>query len=205
MKVVDRSGGFWLDIVKKRKSPQLTISSRLLPDASLMNAVATEMISSIKGGNSSTFYAFYHEGRLRYTKVSTGEYPFGIKKNVSPDGTPYELLSKSTISKRKWLSQNEGYPSERVSQRYTLRETSKHIYNKLKIIRLESKKLNYKITVGWTSDIGIVVLQNNGGIARTPFLDGEENQLAIIPARPFIGLQEKFVQTYFNLIKQLAR
>jgi len=191
MKIVDRSNGFWLNILTKRTSPEVAFEQNYMPDPTMTRLLGEEIISGMKGSTKHKFMVRHMNGKLVISRVPNGKYQTGILRRTSPDGTPYVPLSESTLAIRK-IDGNTRGPA------FILRETGKHIMDGLKIITSSFGRKRSKMSIGWTGeDAEIAAKQNKGFEEARPYrtsTDELRDFSVIIPARPFIGISEE-VQT----------
>jgi len=201
MKLIDNSGGFWTNLIVRRKNADLAISQNLLPNSQMMRVVANEAISSIKGSTKHKIIAKLTNGELTLQSSTNGEYSYGIKKRISPDGTPYERLSNTTLRMRKWKAEHGEIPSARGAD-YILRETSKHIYNGLKVLSVKIGRKNAYAEIGWTGEDETIAKIQDGGDTITEHWSGQE---VVLPPRPFRGFQQEFIDNFFNILNQVYK
>lgn len=194
----DNSNGFWFELIRRKKNPDLVIKQRFVPNDALMRTLGNEAISSIKGSvkhkvafsvvnNNPVFHAF-----------ASGQYPRGIIKRISPEGQPYEPLAESTIRHRKFKGIGRG-------SQFILRETSQTILAGLKIKKLTRPPQGGKrVEIGWSEvNEEIVRLQDEGGTVISEFF-GKEKESEIAP-RPFRGWQPMFIDNFFAIMRQFYK
>lgn len=197
-RLVDRSGGFWIEVIRKRKPVALVVKQNLLPDQRAMVMLGEEAVQSVRGGKKSRLDVSLRGGRLHYNRFSSGTYPYGIAKKASPDGTPYEPLSPGTLKHRKW-KQKEGIISTARGAAYILRETSKKIFEGIAVSSISSSSRGVSSTVIRFANPRLAEKQDRGGAVRSPWFGKVKESK--IPARPFIGFQQAFVRNFLNMMK----
>jgi len=201
MKIRDKSGGFWLNIIQRR-NPEVAFEQNYMPDRNLTNLLGQEIISGIKGAKRHKFMVRHLNGKLVVSKVPNGDYSTGILKRKSPDGTPYEPLSETTLQLRKLAGNNRG-PS------FILRETSKHIYEGLKILSVNFGKKRSSVSIGWEGENAERAAEHNKGFDYTVRYMNKQNEgrqyKITIPARPFIGISEEVVTTLQQMWRKVAK
>lgn len=189
MKLEDNSGGFWTDLIIHRRGASYAIKQHLIPDERFTKIIADETISAIRGSTKHKLVVERRNGKISYHLFNNGNYSEGILQGRSPDGTPYEPLSPTTLKFRKWKGISRGAS-------FILRETSQHILNGLKILSFTSRPNGGKSAeVGWTGeDAEIARAQNDGFATASPatgFAGKQTVNSVQIPARPFIGFSEE--------------
>jgi hypothetical protein len=190
MKLKDNSGGFWGDLIVRNKNVDMIVKQHLIPDENFTKIMALEAISAIKGSTKHKLNVIRNESGIHYNLVSDGSYSTGIMKNMSPDGTPYELLHRLTVKDRKWHGINRG-------ANYILRKTSEHIFNGLKIKRFTvAPKGGKRVEIGWTGENEKIALIQDQGDPNNKytFPNGFVTDAPIV-ARKFRGYSEELVQT----------
>ena len=195
-RLIDRSGGFWTEVILKKKPMELVIRQNLIPDRRAMEMIGKEAISSIKGGRKSRLNVVMKGGRLVYHRYGSGTYPFGIQKRISPDGTPYEPLKDITLRHRKYKADLGEIPTAR-GESFILRETSAKIFKGVIVKRVTTTSRGIaEVVVGFLNQ-KLALKHDQGGNARSPLFG--KVKVAKIPARPFIGLQKSFVDNFHKM------
>lgn len=202
MKIVDRSGGFWLDVFQKRKDPEVAFRQNYLPDKVATKMLAGEIISGMKGSVKHKIMVRHINGRLVISRVPNGSYSTGIMKRKSPDGTDYEPLSPVTLAIRKMDGITRGAA-------FILRATSEHIFNGLKIKSLEFTKKGSKVAIGWTGENEVIAVQQDQGFevkaARKTESGGLSQYTIKTPARHHIGISEETINVLTSFWKKIAK
>ena len=202
MRLVDRSGGFFTNLIIKKVNPDLVITQSFIPDELLMKKIGDEAISSIKGSVKHKFVVRRQNGKLVFNTFPSGSYLFGIQKRISPDGTPFQPLSKATMAIRQWKAE-KGQITFRGAA-FILRETSRHIMEGLRIKYLsKSPRGGKRVEIGWTGENErIANLQNDGSAEnKNPAIHSDKD--APIPARPFRGFSEEFRENFFSILRDI--
>lgn len=197
VKIIDRSGGMWIDMIKRRKNADLVLRQRLLPDENTMRMIGEEMISSVRGSVKHKFQVAGLQSQsgvnIIVHRFSNGSYRYGILKHTSPDGTPLEPLKESTIRHREYKGINRGPV-------FLLRETSRHIYEGLKVKFINIGKRRHEVGVGWTGENEKLVQQHEVGfVATTPFFDKSPEKGLLVPARPIRGFSRELIDNLREL------
>ncbi len=204
MKLEDNSGGFWTDLIIHKRGAAFAIKQHLIPDERFTKLIADETISAIRGSTKHKLVVERKNGKISYHLFGNGNYSEGIIQGISPDGTPYEPLSKTTLKFRKWKGITRG-----VS--FILRETSEHILNGLKILSFTSRPNGGKsVEVGWTGEDERIALLQNNGIPDNPnpsssFRGVASDRKSPVPARPFIGFSEELKENLNSFLKAFLR
>lgn len=200
MRIKDNSGGFWTDIIVKRKSPLVTVRQNYIPDENVARVIAKEAVSAIKGSNKGRFSVSHRNGKLTVSRFSSERYSTGILQRKSPNGKDYLPLSEATLQMRKLDGNNRG-PS------FILRETGKHIMDGLKVLSISKTRNGSKAEVGWSGDNAQRAAEHNAGFIVTyTNKRGEQRSYDIpVPARPFIGLSKEFLKNINGLWNRIAK
>jgi hypothetical protein len=197
----DNSGGIWTKLFQRNMSPELVLSQAYMPTDNHARIIAREIISSIKGSVRSKFSVTRQDGNLVMARHHSGSYSRGIMKQISPNGEPYKLLEDSTLNIRKLVK------NINRSQAFILRETSIHIMNALKIKGIVGSRKYKTARIGWDGqNEQIAILQNKGGEVINPATEyfGITADNVKVEARPFIGLQPELIETFQQMVNQLA-
>lgn len=136
----------------------MVIRRHFLPSKVVTRAIAQEAISSVRGGKRNRIVFSRTQGIITFRKVRAGEYPWGIKKNISPSGEQFESLTEDTLRHRKFKNIKRG-PT------FILRETSKNIYGGLKILEITKGRLRASSTIGWTGKAAELVAMFEAGFS----------------------------------------
>jgi hypothetical protein len=203
MKLIDNSGGFWLNIIEKRIDVELAIRQYIVPNDTLTRLIAEEVISAIRGGIKHRFTVERKNGELIFNRSSMGHYKTGILQGKSPDGSLYQALTISTLNIRRSKGVSRG-------GKYILRETDSHILNGLHIIHQTSASRGGKsVEIGWTGEnADIAWKQNHGFSTENPSFEyfGLEpksgNEVVTVPGREFIGLSAELIDNLESLFAQ---
>ena len=198
MRLRDNSGGIFTELLVKKKSPEVVLRQSFYPSPRMMTMVGQELIRSIRGDHSNKIMVRVRNGRLIPYMVANGQYPYGLLKEKSPDGTDYIPLEKATKNVRKY---EKGISHDRI-----LMETGKHLYSGLKIIKQTSgARGRQEVIIGWTGeDAEIALIQHNGDPDNYIEFRGQEYD-APIPPRPFIGIQQKFKLMFAKMYRNYFR
>ena len=138
-----------------------------------------------------------------------GRYPYGIARQRGPNGQKWPPLSDATLRIRKakaktgWTDVNTGERRSLNSARgrsFALRETSQHLYNGLKVLRVTSTSvgLGYR---GSVRGSGIELDRLATMMDRGFTVKGKKGTIQV-PARPFIGIQRRFKVNAAQLYRQ---
>lgn len=202
MRIDDKTGGFWTDIIVRKKLPEVAFKQNYTTDAVANNMLAEEAISAIKGSVKHKFSIRHVRGKLVIARFSDGKYSTGILQRKSPDGTPYAPLSETTLAMRKADGNSRG-PA------FILRETGKHIMDGLKIISRNTTRKGMKFEIGWVGEDAKRASEHNAGFGWTIVYEnsfGEKRFYDVtVPARPFIGLSKEFVENIQKFWNKLAK
>jgi len=194
MRLIDNSGGIWSEIILRRKSMNLVIKQRVIPDDQLTKGLGLEAIDSVKGGPKHKFVIKSDgKGGVVFHRFTSGTYKYGIQKRISPDGKPYVELNKATIRHREFKGIARGAA-------FILRETSSHILNGLKILKqARAAKGGKSIEIGWIGeDEKLAQLHDKGGEVTSSWFNTEKT--SEIPARPLRGFQPEFVENFRRIM-----
>lgn len=207
MKLVDKSGGFWTNIIMRKMDPAIAFRQNYIPDENITRLFAEETMSAIKGSVKHKISVTHVAGKLVVARFNNGTYSTGILKRTSPDGTPFVPLNPLTLELRKAEGNNRGAA-------FILRATGKHIMDGLKILKLTTAPKGGKFAeIGWSGENAVIAVKQNEGFQETHATvkhkskeDGRKNVTAItsvVPARPFIGISEELqnnLQQWWNRI-----
>ena len=153
----------------------------------LMKLLADEAIRSVKGMSS----------------LTRDKYPYGILRGVGPSGRRWTALSKWTLRNRKYKASSQGYidpvTEDRIKikkargQSFKLRETSEHIYKRLKPLHVDhdSFSIGWKGRVSTSLSVSELAIMQHRGYSMT-FNKKTRPRSVRVPARPFIGFQREF-------------
>jgi hypothetical protein len=195
MNLVDRSNGFWGELIKDRKNPRLLLTQRFGPNLQLMNILADEAISSIRGSVKHSVAIIIKNGKPTPHAFPVGRYPFGMLSNTTSTGIPLKPLKDATIRKREYEGNTRG-------KEFILRATSQHIYNGLKKLKVTEESF----LVGWEGeDEEIVMKHEHGFVADTPMFEDKQQGIgAIVPPRNIRGLQIAFRENCAEILRRLV-
>jgi hypothetical protein len=199
--IKDNSGGFWL--AGMRKGFDFVIKDDLIPKPVVARLIGKELLSSVKGGTKHKIGVKFVNGQSHWHLFPYGTYSYGIAKRISPDGTPYIPLSDETIRHRKWKAK-EGIISVARNRSYILRETGKHIFNGMEVSLVIPQRGQTRIEIRFkdADSLAIAKIQNEGKLGvKTPWF--KKTKVSDIPARPFIGIQQEFIDNLEFIINQL--
>jgi len=208
MKLTDRSGGFWGDLIVRRKNADLVVKQHFQPSLELMNKLGDEAISAVKGGAKHRFeFARTLSGGIIMHSFKSGTYRYGIAKQRSPDGIALAPLSDVTLRVRKEKGISRG-PA------FILRETSKHIFDGLRK-KFVSKK---RVEIGWDGfNEQLVDLNENDRSVENPanFIFSKTNLLfgggpvvkkelppVTVPARRIRGFSDEFRDNTIEILQK---
>lgn len=204
MKLMDKSGGFWTNLIVRQQSGDLAIEQSLIPNERLMRKLGEEAISSIKGSVRHTIVTILVDGKLTFNTSQNGTYPYGIFKRTTPDGEPYQPLDLSTLRYREWKFE-QGEADVNRGKSFILRETSTRIVGGLHIQNLRHGNITAGVDIGWDGhDEEVALLQDKGGETSTPWFD-EGDRTVQIPARHFRGFQEEFMNNFYSILDEIFK
>jgi hypothetical protein len=207
VKLTDNSGGFWADIIIRRKSADMALRSRVEPNIAVMEVLGNEMIQSVKGGAKSLYnFTRSAEGDVIVTKIPCGDYKFGIAKGTDYTGAPLAPLSEVTLKIREKV--------KGISRKgaFILRETSEHIFNGLHITHLAGKSNTSgrnRVEIGWNKfDEQLVMLNEQDRMVTNPLVEYRGKDISapdvFVAARKIRGysaeLRENIIQILHNWI-----
>lgn len=193
MKLIDRSGGIWSRLIIRKASPDLVIRQSIVPDEKLTKSMASETINSIKGSTRSQFVVKRINGKLIHHRFPSGRYEYGILQRKTPEGEDYLPLKDTTLEIRKWKGVQRGAA-------FILRETSKHIFEGLKIKSFTlGPRGGKKVIIGWSGESEEIAVKQHYGDP----LNLLRGRPAPIPPRPFRGFQRQLIETFGNIIRQI--
>jgi hypothetical protein len=204
MKLTDRSGGFWTDIIVRRKNANLALSSRIVPPIEVKEAIGQEIINSIKGSVKSS-YSFNRneDGSLVMVRVPKGTYQYGLAKGTDSNGRELAPLSPVTIIIREKV--------KNVSRKsaFILRETNQHIYDGLHIKFIAgSGNISgaHKIEIGWDGfDEELVRMNEQSRMVDNPLSlmnknTGQSFKQVQVPGRKFRGFSEELKENIIAIL-----
>jgi len=203
---VDNSGGLWGKLLFSNEDIQEVIWNAI-NNRKLFRYFADEMVSSVKGGPQHSFtITRKNDGKLRFARFATGSYPYGIAKRLSPDGSQYEPLKKSTLRHREWKAKVGELPTNRRGS-FILRETSEHIFYGLKITNKTITDNSANFEIGWTGENQNIALKQNSGFntGKNEWFGKDPKSNMKVPARPFIGIQKQCIDNLKTAFGKIIR
>ena len=127
----------------RTKSAGQVVREYMAPDKELLTTIGREIISAYRGGPSHTYLFIDKKAQV----IRDGRYKVGLKNRRSPSGRPFKTLAPLTLLLRKEKKKAGIIPQAR-SGRFILRETDRHLYNRIQILSLYGGKRS-KVVVGW--------------------------------------------------------
>lgn len=214
MKIVDNEGGFWTNVVLRKTTAAQAIENRVIPTSEFMRIIGKEMMNSTKGGNKHRITVGRGlGGKHTYHSFVSGTYQTGIRKRISPDGVPFAPLSETTLRIRKEV---KGITRGAA---FILRETSKHILEGIKILKITKNS----VTTGWTGeDEKLVRLNENDRSVENPsylmnrdrvgdlFSSGSSSgrnilEPVFVPARKVRGFSQELLHNLSDTINRFLK
>jgi len=192
-RLIDHSGGFWFEVIKRRKSGDMALVHRFMPDETLLRIIGEEAISSAKASVKHKLIATARRGKFMVHRFPNGKYKYGISTRTTSDGKEWPELKDSTIRHRQWKGINRG-------KVFALRETSQHIYQGLHIKRIIMGRTKRTIEIGWRGkDEKLAMLHEQGFRTSTPWFGKPAKSAYIVPARKIRGFSRELLEN----LKQL--
>lgn len=179
-------------VIRGKRSLRSVVDKRYKPNSNLMNVIGNEIIEGFKGGR-----GLFMEG-IRFTESgkvignSGKAYPYGIRREKSPDGTPYAEMSPVTLKLKR--EKGSHYTTSLLQDRGGSDESS--------LINSLNKTVTYS-----GSGIKVYFENNNEASSRLEtggnFISGDlGNKSHFVPARPHRGVQDAVRKNIQSLLKK---